>query len=83
NLEKTRQKNGPIYLISLGQACTKMKLYQAKLWRLTGIPLAEYLRKLILLLSQFKEQARTERIFPRKVSKFNRQRYWMHYKYTL
>lgn len=83
NLEKARRKNGPIYQINLGQAFAKMKLYQAKLWRLTGVPLAEYLRKLMLLLSQFKEQVRTDRFFSRKVSKFNKRRYWMHYKCTM
>jgi hypothetical protein len=83
SLDKAWHKDAPGYQINLGQAFAKMKIYQAKLWRLTGTSLTEYLRKLMLLMSQFKEQVRTDRIFPRKVSKFNKRRYWMHYKCTL
>jgi hypothetical protein len=60
-----------------------MKLYQAKLWHLTGAALSEYLQQLIRLLTQFKEQIKPDRTFLRKVSKFNKRRYWMHYKCTL
>jgi hypothetical protein len=37
-----------------------MKQYQVKLWKLTGSSLACYLRELVRLISQFKEQVRPE-----------------------
>ena len=82
-LEKTQSKDKPHYRINLAQAFAKMKQYQVKLWKLTGNSLANYLHKLILLLCQFKERVLPERTFPRRVSKFNQRRYWMHYKCTL
>ena len=60
-----------------------MKLYQVKLWKLTGASLTRYLWELIQLLLQFKEVVRPDRSYPRKISKFNKRRYWMHYKCTL
>lgn len=82
-LEKTQIKDKPLYRINLAQAFAKMKQYQVKLWKLTGDSLVTYLRELVLLLCQFKEQVRPDRTFPRKVGKFNKRRYWMHYKCTL
>jgi hypothetical protein len=82
-LEKTRDKNKPVYQINLAQAFAKMKLYQVKLWKLTGASLTRYLWALIQLLLQFKEVVRPDRSYPRKISKFNKRRYWMHYKCTL
>lgn len=83
HLEKSQSQDKPIFQINLSQAFAKMKLYQVKLWRLTGASLSSYLRELILLLSLFKEQVRPDRSFPRKISKFNKRRHWMHYKCTL
>ena len=78
--QTTREKT---YQINFAQAFAKMKQYQAKLWRLSGPLLSEYLRDLVLLMTQYKEQVRPERSFPRKICKFNKRRYWMHYKCTL
>jgi hypothetical protein len=83
HIEKVESKNQLIYQINMAQAFAKMKQFQVKLWKLTGSSLACYLRELVLLISQFKEQVRSGRTFPRKVSKFNKRRYWMHYKCTL
>jgi IS4 transposase len=83
HIEKVDSKSQPTYQINMAQAFAKMKQYQVKLWKLTGSSLACYLRELVLLISQFKEQVRPGRTFPRKVSKFNKRRYWMHYKCTL
>jgi hypothetical protein len=82
-VEKDQSKDQPTYQINMAQAFAKMKQYQVKLWKLTGSSLACYLRELVRLISQFKEQVRPDRRFPRKVSKFNKRRYWMHYKCTL
>jgi hypothetical protein len=82
-LEKSRNKNKPVYQINFAQAFAKMKLYQVKLWKLTGASLARYLWELIQLLRQYKEVVRPDRSYPRKISKFNKRRYWMHYKCTL
>jgi hypothetical protein len=82
-LEKSRDKNKPAYQINLAQAFAKMKQYQVKLWKLTGASLARYLWELIQLFLQFKEVVRPDRSYPRKISKFNKRRYWMHYKCTL
>jgi hypothetical protein len=53
------------------------------LWKLTGEALSSYLNELMLLVTKFKERIRPDRKFHRKVGKFNRRRYWMHYKSTL
>ncbi|MGD9169717.1 MAG: hypothetical protein PVI97_06600 [Candidatus Thiodiazotropha sp.] len=82
-LEKNPGNNKMTEQINLAQAIAKMKQYQVALWKLTGDALSHYLDKLIRLMIQFKERIRPDRKFPRKVSKFNRRRYWMHYKCTL
>lgn len=82
-LEKNPRNNKTKEQINLAQAFAKMKQFQVTLWKLTGEPLSHYLYDLVLLLTQFKEQVRPDRSYPRKVSKFNRRRYWMHYKCTL
>jgi len=71
------------YQINFAQAFAKMKQYQARLWSLCDTALRNYLKDLVLLFSQFKELVRPERSFPRKLSKFNKRRHWMHYKCTL
>jgi hypothetical protein len=82
-LEKNPVNNKMAEQINLAQANAKMKQYQAALWKLTGDELSRYLNELMQLLTKFKERIRPDRKFPRKVSKFNRRRYWMHYKCTL
>jgi hypothetical protein len=81
NTIKTPQKKS--YQINFAQAFAKMKQYQAKLWQLSGSALSQFLKELMLLMTQYKELVRPDRSFPRKMSKFNKRRYWMHYKCTL
>jgi hypothetical protein len=81
--EKDQSKDQPTYQINLAQVFAKMKQYQVQLWKLAGSSLACYLRELVRRISQFMEQVRPDRRFPRKVSKFNKRRYWMHYKCAL
>jgi hypothetical protein len=80
---KTDTSHKKTYQINFAQAFAKMKQYQAKLWQLSGSPLSQFLKDLMLLMTQYKEQVRPERSFPRKICKFNKRRYWMHYKCTL
>jgi hypothetical protein len=83
HLEKNPDNNKMTEQINLAQAIAKMKQYQVVLWKLIGDALSRFLDKLMLRMIQFKELIRPDRRFPRKVSKFNRRRYWMHYKSTL
>lgn len=82
-LEEQQAPDKPAYQINLAQALAKMKLYQVKLWQLAGVALLRYLSQIAWLLSQFKERIRPDRSSPRKMTKFNKRRYWMHYKCTL
>jgi hypothetical protein len=86
HLNKHHKSNTPhrkTYQINFAQAFAKMKQYQAKLWQLSGSPLSQFLEDLMLLMTQYREQVRPDRSFPRKMCKFNKRRYWMHYKCTL
>mgnify|MGYP001827527470 CR=1 FL=1 len=78
--ETPREKT---YQINFAQAFAKMKQYQAKLWRLSGMALGQYLEDLAMLFTHYKELERPDRSFPRTMTKFNKRRYWMHYKCTL
>ena len=80
---KTDTPHKKTYQINFAQAFVKMKQYQAKLWQLSSSALSQFLKDLMLLMAQFKEQMRPDRSFPRKMCKFNKRRYWMHYKCTL
>lgn len=80
---KSKPSHKKTYQINFAQAFAKMKQYQAKLWQLCGSPLSQFLKDLMLLMTQYKELVRPDRSFPRKMCKFNKRRYWMHYKCTL
>ncbi len=80
---KTDTPHNKTYQINFAQAFAKMKQYQAKLWQLSGSALSQFLKDLMLLMTQYQEQVRPDRSFPRKICKFNKRRYWMHYKCTL
>ena len=80
---KSKPSEMKIYQINFAQAFAKMKQYQAKLWQLSGSALSQFLKDLMLLMLQYKELVRPDRSFPRKMCKFNKRRYWMHYKCTL
>ena len=83
HLDKSLDAKKVSYQINLSQAFAKMKQYQVKVWMLSGVTLSRYLSALVQLFSQFKEQVRPDRSFPRTMTKFNKRRYWMHYKCTL
>ena len=64
--QKSYLASAKTYQINLAQAFAKMKQYQARLWRLEGGRLGQYLKDLILLLMKFKEQVRPDWQFSRK-----------------